>query len=99
MCIDEGRKTMTGYYCSLCTVTANREQDRKPSKHAYCMKPEFNCYSRHIALCYQHMNRTGMTAQRYAMRKETKNSMTQGGGPRALELPIAGKVVWRAIPK
>ena len=63
------------------------------------MKPEFNCYSRHIALCYQYMNRTGMTAQRYAMRKETRNSMTQGGGPRALELPIAGKVVSRAIPK
>ena len=64
MCNAEGRRTNTSFYCSLCTLTANRECDRKPSKHSYCIKSEHNCFARHIAFCYQHMNKTGMMAQR-----------------------------------
>ena len=93
MCIDEGRRTMTAYYCSLCTVTANREQDRRASKHAYCIKSEYNCYARHVAKCYVVMNRTGMVAQRDAIRQITKETRQQ-----QVELPIAGRVVSRSIP-
>ena len=51
MCIKEHRRTMTSYYCSLCCITAIREEERKPSKHAYCINSKYNCFSRHIAKC------------------------------------------------
>ena len=41
-CNAEGRyKTQTSVYCGLCTITANRETDRKPLKHAYCLHPNY----------------------------------------------------------
>ena len=56
MCYEEGRNTRTSYYCTLCTLTANKETDRKASKHSYCINQKYNCFACHIAKCYQHMN-------------------------------------------
>ena len=95
MCNGEGRRQNTSYYCSLCTVTANKESERKPSKHAYCIKPEYNCFARHIAQCYIHMNQTGMMAQRVALRNQNQNATSVAQVP----IPIAGRIVSRAIPK
>ena len=95
MCNAEGRRQNTSFYCSLCTVTANKESERKPSKHAYCIKPEFNCFARHIAQCYVHMNQTGMMAQRVALKNQNQNAICAPQVP----IPIAGRIVSRAIPK
>ena len=92
MCIAENRRSMTSYYCALCAVTATREYDRKPTKHAYCINPKYQCFSRHIANCYTFMNRTGkITAQR----REVQLTAT----PLQAKLPIAGAIVSNAIPK
>ena len=97
MCHQEGRRQTTTFYCSLCTVTANKESDRKPSKHAYCIKPEYNCFARHIAQCYLHMNQTGMMAQRTLNRSKNKNAIP--AVQQQVPIPIAGRIVSRAIPK
>ena len=76
-------------------MTANKESERKPSKHAYCIKPEFNCFARHIAQCYVHMNQTGMMAQRVALKNQNQNAICAPQVP----IPIAGRIVSRAIPK
>ena len=52
MCYEEGRNTRTSYYCSLCTLTASKDTDRKPSKHSYCINQQCNCFARHTAKCY-----------------------------------------------
>ena len=94
MCYHEGRQTKTSMYCSLCTLTATRECDRKPSRHAYCINVEHNCFSRHIAKCYKHMNQTGMMAQRESIR----NSLRKGQVVEQQEIPIAGRVINRQVP-
>ena len=94
MCYEEGRSTKTSYYCSLCTLTANKETDRKASKHAYCVHQQFNCFSRHIAKCYQHMNQTGMMTQRQSIRAQFR----RGSIVEQQDVPIAGKVVSRHVP-
>ena len=93
-CIAEGRpKTLTSYYCGLCTITANREVDRRPTKHAYCINPKNQCFTRHVAACYQHMNRTGALATREVLRTKAKNEISQ------LHLPIAGTVMIAGPPR
>ena len=96
MCINEQRRTMTSYYCSLCCITAIREEERKPSKHAYCINSKYNCFSRHIAKCYRHMNVTGRVAlQRKDISEGNKANMNSSQAT----IPIAGRVVSRKIPK
>ena len=95
MCNAEGRRTNTSFYCSLCTLTANRECDRKPSKHSYCIKSEHNCFARHIAFCYQHMNKTGLMAQR----QNITSNVRKGQTVTQHDIAIAGKVVSRTVPK
>ena len=93
-CNAEGRhKTQTSVYCGLCTITANRDADRKPTKHAYCLNPKYQCFSRHIAACYMHMNRTGELATRTMLRKKAKTEIAQ------VNLPIAGSVLVSGIPR
>ena len=95
MCNKEGRRSMTSFYCSLCCITANREEDRKPSKHSYCIKPEFNCFSRHVAKCYLHMNRTGIIPQRlHLLRGDNAYNDQQNQA-----IPIAGRIINRDIPQ
>ena len=102
MCISENRRTMTAFYCSLCCIIANRDEERKPSKHAYCIKTEYNCFSRHIAKCYAHLNKTGgQTPQRkdIVISRMTSNDTTTSCQPRPINpLPIAGRIVSRTIP-
>ena len=95
MCHAEGRRTNTSFYCSLCTLTASRECDRKPSKHSYCIKSEYNCFARHTAMCYQHMNKTGMMAQR----ENIRSNIGKGQIVSQQDIAIAGKVVSRTVPK
>ena len=93
-CHAEGQtKTQTSFYCGLCTITANREAERKPTKHSYCINPKYQCFSRHIAACYQHMNRTGALATREILRNKSKTEIPQ------LNLPIAGSVIMGGVPK
>ena len=94
MCIQFGRRTMTTYYCSLCCITANREQDRKASKHAYCINTDNNCFVRHIAKCYMHNNRTGLNAQRSNILHSTDQYIIDESNV----LPIAGRIVNHNIP-
>ena len=96
MCIQEKRRTMTSYYCSLCCVTAVRDEERRPPKHAYCINPKYNCFARHTARCYRHMNRTGgaITTSRKQLYEESVNDCNKYG-----VVPITGRVVSRTIPK
>jgi hypothetical protein len=91
-CYQEKRQCQTSYYCALCCITANREVDRKPSKHAYCINTKNQCFVRHIAACYTFMNRYGIVP---AQRKAVTLSST----PLQAKLPIAGDVISRKIPK
>lgn len=48
MCRSEGipdSRNFTSYYCGLCAITANREQDRKATRHAYCVLGERQCFA------------------------------------------------------
>ena len=95
MCQLEGRRTMSSFYCSLCCITANREELRKASKHTYCIKPEYNCFSRHVAKCYLHMNRTGVIPQRTNVLKDDGTYRRQQDSA----IPIAGRIISRDIPQ
>lgn len=53
LCLKSGRKTKTAFYCGLCATTASREELRQPTKHAYCMGSQHQCFARHIAACFQ----------------------------------------------
>ena len=88
-CIADGvkRPKYTSYYCGLCTVTASRNCERRPSKHAYCIASDRQCFSRHIAACYQHITNTGRVAQR-------AHATTQEAG----EVCIAGPVILDGPP-
>ena len=94
MCNAEGRRRTTSYYCSLCCITANREEDRRPSKHAYCISTEYNCFSRHVAKCYLHMNRTGIIPQRTNVLRQDDTYPNATNDP----IPIAGRIINRDIP-
>jgi hypothetical protein len=59
LCLKEGRITQTAYYCSLCCLTQVKEEDRKPSKHAYCLNKAHQCFARHTAAAYKIMNAIG----------------------------------------
>ena len=88
MCIADGVKpaTYTSYYCGLCVITAVRENERRPSKHAYCINVDRQCFTRHVASCYKHMNEQGTVAQRHNARRKTN-------------VTIAGPVILRGPPK
>lgn len=90
MCNQEGRRIMTSFYCSLCCVTSNREEHRRPSKHAYCINPKYNCFSRHIAKCYHHMNQNGIIPQR--------NTFLNNNNRQDEDTPMAGRIINRNIP-
>ena len=96
MCIKEKRRTSTTFYCSLCCVTAVQEEERRPAKHAYCINPKYNCFARHIAMCYRHMNVTGrmMTSRMNQPNEERAADYAQHG-----VIPITGRVVSRRIPR
>ena len=59
------------------------------------LNAEYNCFARHIAQCYVHMNQTGMMAQRVALRNQNQNATSVAQVP----IPIAGRIVSCAIPK
>lgn len=58
MCIQEGRRVMTSVYCGYCAVTANRNTDRNPTRHAYCTS-KYQCFARHVANCYKQLQSSG----------------------------------------
>jgi hypothetical protein len=98
-CNAEGRmKTQTSVYCGLCTITANKETDRKPTRHAYCLDANFQCFSRHIAACYMHMKKTGTIAQRAELR-HNKAGGSMANGIAQANIPIAGRVILSGVPK
>jgi hypothetical protein len=98
-CNAEGRmKTQTSVYCGLCTITANKETDRKPTRHAYCLDANFQCFSRHIAACYMHMKKTGTIAQRAELRNN-KTGGSMANGIAQANIPIAGRVILSGVPK
>ena len=64
LCLKEGRRKLTAIYCGLCVTTAARDEERKPTKHAYCTDANRQCFARHVAACYRCQAYRGEIASR-----------------------------------
>ena len=78
LCHKEGRKKLTTFYCGLCVTTATQEEDRKPTKHAYCMDANHQCFARHVAACFHCQSYRGEIASRNEARLVPTNVAIAG---------------------
>ena len=80
LCIAEKKKTksLTAFYCGLCATTAIREEERKPTKHAYCVDSKRQCFTRHIAACFRFQSCHNQIPQRNEARPLAATSSVAG---------------------